>query len=147
MSIWNQCLDRLQQDMPIQQFSMWIRPLQAEQSETHMTVFAPNRFVLDWVRDKYFAQINDLLAEFCGDKVPHLRFEVRMAGTEASRGFANNMSHAPANANKANSSENGQAARTLASLAQAQSNNSNSILPIAVWVITSFGGNKASAQA
>jgi chromosomal replication initiator protein len=76
MSIWNQCLERLQQDLPIQQFSMWIRPLQAKQEDGHITLFAPNRFVLDWVRDKYFAQITTLLNEFCTDDTPQLRFEV-----------------------------------------------------------------------
>ncbi|WP_339724073.1 chromosomal replication initiator protein DnaA [uncultured Paraglaciecola sp.] len=88
MSIWNQCLDRLQQDLPIQQFSMWIRPLQAEHAEPYLTLFAPNRFVLDWVRDKYFSQINNLLAEFCGDKVPQLRFEVKVANIDASMKFS-----------------------------------------------------------
>ena len=88
MSIWNQCLDRLQQDLPIQQFSMWIRPLQAEHADAHITLFAPNRFVLDWVRDKYFSQINNLLAEFCGDKAPQLRFEVKVANIDASRKFS-----------------------------------------------------------
>ncbi|MFT2092813.1 chromosomal replication initiator protein DnaA [Paraglaciecola sp. 2405UD69-4] len=77
MSIWNQCLDRLQQDLPIQQFSMWIRPLQADLNDEYLTLFAPNRFVLDWVRDKYFVQITQLLSEFCGNKPPQLRFEVK----------------------------------------------------------------------
>jgi chromosomal replication initiator protein len=90
MSIWNQCLDRLQQDLPIQQFSMWIRPLQAEHGDAHITLFAPNRFVLDWVRDKYFSHINNLLAEFCGDKAPQLRFEVKVAFVDASRNFGSN---------------------------------------------------------
>ncbi|MEP0355538.1 chromosomal replication initiator protein DnaA [Paraglaciecola sp.] len=79
MSIWNQCLDRLQQDLPIQQFSMWIRPLQADYSDEYLTLFAPNRFVLDWVRDKYFVQITQLLSEFCDNKPPQLRFEVKLA--------------------------------------------------------------------
>ena len=77
MSLWNQCLERLQQDLPIQQFSMWIRPLQAVHSDSHLTLFAPNRFVLDWVRDKYFSQINSLFAELCGSDAPQLRFEVK----------------------------------------------------------------------
>ncbi|MCF2947198.1 chromosomal replication initiator protein DnaA [Paraglaciecola aquimarina] len=76
MSIWNQCLERLQQDLPIQQFSMWIRPLQAKHEDGHITLFAPNRFVLDWVRDKYFAQITNLITEFCEHETPQLRFEV-----------------------------------------------------------------------
>ena len=90
MSIWNKCLDRLQQDLPIQQFSMWIRPLQAEHGDAHITLFAPNRFVLDWVRDKYFSHINNLLAEFCGDKAPQLRFEVKIVNVDANKNFASN---------------------------------------------------------
>jgi chromosomal replication initiator protein len=93
MSIWNQCLDRLQQDLPIQQFSMWIRPLQAEHLESCLTLFAPNRFVLDWVREKYFVQINNLLAEFCGDEAPQLRFEVKRLPTDSiKRSSVNNTS-------------------------------------------------------
>jgi chromosomal replication initiator protein len=95
MSIWNQCLDRLQQDLPIQQFSMWIRPLQAEHGDAHITLFAPNRFVLDWVRDKYFSHINNLLAEFCGDKAPQLRFEVKVANVDANRNFGVNSHPSP----------------------------------------------------
>jgi chromosomal replication initiator protein len=95
MSIWNKCLDRLQQDLPIQQFSMWIRPLQAEHSDAHITLFAPNRFVLDWVRDKYFSHINNLLAEFCGDKAPQLRFEVKIVNVDANKNFASNNHSSP----------------------------------------------------
>ena len=103
MSIWNQCLDRLQQDLPIQQFSMWIRPLQAELGDSHLTLYAPNRFVLDWVRDKYFSQINNLLSEFCGDKAPQLRFEVKVVNVDPSRIFgASTHSSAPIDHNRLN---------------------------------------------
>ena len=58
MQLWEQCLDRLSLDLDTQQFNMWIRPLQAELSKegdhiATITLFAPNRFVLDWVRDKW----------------------------------------------------------------------------------------------
>ncbi|WP_413113689.1 chromosomal replication initiator protein DnaA [Thaumasiovibrio sp. DFM-14] len=75
-SLWNQCLERLQEELPATEFSMWVRPLQAELNENTLTLFAPNRFVLDWVRDKYLNNINRLLHEFCGNNVPMLRFEV-----------------------------------------------------------------------
>ncbi|GAB6264034.1 chromosomal replication initiator protein DnaA [Photobacterium sp. R1] len=55
---------------------MWVRPLQAELNDNTLTLFAPNRFVLDWVRDKYLNSINRLLNEFCGADAPMLRFEV-----------------------------------------------------------------------
>ena len=75
-SLWLQCLQRLQEELPATEFSMWVRPLQAELSDNTLTLFAPNRFVLDWVRDKYLNNINRLLNEFCGNDMPILRFEV-----------------------------------------------------------------------
>ncbi|MDN4502295.1 chromosomal replication initiator protein DnaA [Alteromonadaceae bacterium BrNp21-10] len=81
MSLWNQCLNRFQQDLPTQQFSMWIRPLRADHQGNTLTLFAPNRFVLDWVRDKYINQITELLKEFSGNNIPALRFDVGSFGS------------------------------------------------------------------
>ncbi|MGV7962324.1 chromosomal replication initiator protein DnaA [Photorhabdus tasmaniensis] len=76
LSLWQQCLARLQDELPATEFSMWIRPLQAELSGNTLALYAPNRFVLDWVREKYINNINGLLNDFCGAEVPLLRFEV-----------------------------------------------------------------------
>ncbi|MCR3755685.1 MAG: chromosomal replication initiator protein DnaA [Sodalis sp. Psp] len=76
LSLWQQCLARLQDELPATEFSMWIRPLQAELSDNTLALYAPNRFVLDWVRDKYVKNINVLLNDFCGTDAPLLRFEV-----------------------------------------------------------------------
>ncbi|WP_440866069.1 chromosomal replication initiator protein DnaA [Symbiopectobacterium purcellii] len=76
LSLWQQCLARLQDELPATEFSMWIRPLQAELNDNTLALYAPNRFVLDWVRDKYLNNINGLLNDFCGMDAPLLRFEV-----------------------------------------------------------------------
>ncbi|GGF64522.1 chromosomal replication initiator protein DnaA [Alteromonas lipolytica] len=77
MSLWNQCLERLRQELPTQQFVMWIRPLTSEQNQDAVTLYAPNRFILDWVREKYRDKINQLFVEFsAGQQAPQLRFEV-----------------------------------------------------------------------
>jgi chromosomal replication initiator protein len=76
LSVWQRCLYVLQDELPSQQFSMWVRPLQAESTEDTLTIYAPNRFVLDWVREKYLNRINELLVEICGDEAPELRFDV-----------------------------------------------------------------------
>lgn len=76
LSLWQQCLARLRDELPATEFSMWIRPLQAELSGNTLALYAPNRFVLDWVRDKYINNINRLLNDFCGTDAPGLRFEV-----------------------------------------------------------------------
>ncbi|MFM2486017.1 chromosomal replication initiator protein DnaA [Celerinatantimonas yamalensis] len=76
VSLWQQIVSRLQDELPATEFSMWIRPLQVEQEDELLTLYAPNRFVLDWVKDKYLIQMNALLDEFCGQHKPKLRFEV-----------------------------------------------------------------------
>jgi chromosomal replication initiator protein len=71
-----QCLQQLQEELPATEFNMWVKPLQAELDGNTLTLFAPNRFVLDWVRERYLNRINRLLNEFCGNDIPGLRFEV-----------------------------------------------------------------------
>jgi len=56
-SIWQSCLASLQGELPVQQFSTWLRPLQSNESDVGLTLFAPNLFVLDWVQDKYLPKI------------------------------------------------------------------------------------------
>lgn len=75
-SVWNSCLQLLQDELPAQQFSMWIRPLQVDCTEDTLTLYAPNRFVLDWVREKYLNRINEILVQICGNDAPKLRFDV-----------------------------------------------------------------------
>ncbi|MBT1446234.1 chromosomal replication initiator protein DnaA [Shewanella sp. JM162201] len=76
VSLWQQCIGRLQDELSAQQFSMWIRPLQAEMDGDTLVLYAPNRFVLDWVRDKYINSINQFFTEQMGDDAPKLRFDI-----------------------------------------------------------------------
>lgn len=107
LSLWQQIVSRLQDELPATEFSMWIRPLQVEQAQDLLTLYAPNRFVLDWVKDKYVIRVNALLDEFCGADKPSLRFEVgskparstpppvEMPSEKAPTPPANNTYHAP----------------------------------------------------
>lgn len=76
VSLWQQCIGRLQDELSAQQFSMWIRPLQAEMDGDTLVLYAPNRFVLDWVRDKYINIINQFFTEQMGSNAPKLRFDI-----------------------------------------------------------------------
>jgi len=62
--IWPLCLTRLENDLPIQQFNTWIRPLQAIEKETGLTLLAPNRYVRDTVERDYLDQIVGLANNF-----------------------------------------------------------------------------------
>ncbi|NQZ81432.1 MAG: chromosomal replication initiator protein DnaA [Colwellia sp.] len=78
-SLWQRCLSILQDELPAQQFSMWIRPLKSIVDNNIMTLYAPNRFVLDWVRDKYANRINELVSLYNPSDPPLLQFEVGSA--------------------------------------------------------------------
>jgi chromosomal replication initiator protein len=64
---WSFCLSRLEQELPQQQFNTWIKTLRAESGEgSAWSLFAPNRFVLQWVRERYLRRIEELGEEFAG---------------------------------------------------------------------------------
>jgi len=66
-SLWQQCLKRLESEVPPQQFNTWIRPLQAVEADRSLTLLAPNRFVLEWIRDRYLNRIVNLVLSVAED--------------------------------------------------------------------------------
>tara|TARA_B110000503_G_scaffold117095_1_gene176728 strand:- start:154 stop:1641 length:1488 start_codon:yes stop_codon:yes gene_type:complete len=64
---WSYCLSRLQGDLPLQQFNTWIRPLKISVLEGALVLRAPNRFIRDFVDDKYGDLINAFLVETSGN--------------------------------------------------------------------------------
>jgi chromosomal replication initiator protein len=60
---WQHCLHRLGGDIPQQQFNTWIRPLQAEWHDTGLTLSAPNRFIRDFVVERYVPLIASYLMD------------------------------------------------------------------------------------
>ena len=67
-SMWQQCIKCLQDELPAQQFNTWIRPLQVESNASELRLLAPNRFVKDWVNDKFMGRIVEIVSEL-GDDV------------------------------------------------------------------------------
>ena len=61
--LWDRCLDRLENELSQQQFSTWISPLHVVEEGDAIRLLAPNRFVLDRIKDKYLARIQELLAD------------------------------------------------------------------------------------
>ncbi len=68
-SLWQKCLERLQNELPAQQFNTWLRPLQVEVLEGEVRLYAPNRFVLDWVNEKFLSRVNEILTEIAGERI------------------------------------------------------------------------------
>src|SRR5690606_18339335 len=68
--LWQQCMEFLRDELPSQQFNTWIRPLQVEGDHAELRLYAPNRFVLDWVNDKYLNRIQELLDDLSQGQAP-----------------------------------------------------------------------------
>jgi chromosomal replication initiator protein len=60
---WRTCLERFQQELPRQQFETWIKPLRPVVNNGAVELVAPNRFVLQWIKDRYLSRISELAAE------------------------------------------------------------------------------------
>jgi len=62
-AVWKRCLLRLENEIPEQQLNTWIRPLQAVEEKHRIRLLAPNRFVLDWVREHFYERIQQLVEQ------------------------------------------------------------------------------------
>jgi len=67
-ALWDQCLQRLEQELSDQQLNTWIRPLQPEESESQLSLFAPNSFVMDWVKQNFLKQISTICQQIDTDR-------------------------------------------------------------------------------
>src|SRR5438270_123167 len=64
---WASCLTRFEKELPAQQFNTWIRPLKLDASAApsgELRLLAPNRFVLQWVKERFVPRIEAMGAEF-----------------------------------------------------------------------------------
>jgi len=59
--MWVKCQKYLQDELPAAEFSTWIRPLRASSDNKNLYLQAPNRFVLDWVKEKYLPRIREII--------------------------------------------------------------------------------------
>lgn len=66
---WESCLLSFEQDLPIQQFNTWIRPLRLEGEDLPdegLRLVAPNGFILKWIKDRYLSRIEEYAEAFYG---------------------------------------------------------------------------------
>ncbi|MEX2962460.1 chromosomal replication initiator protein DnaA [Microbulbifer sp. TYP-18] len=77
-SVWKLCASCLQEELPSHQFNTWIRPLQVDPASSggQLRLLAPNRFILDWVGDKFLGRILELVQQFGGEAPPQVVLEI-----------------------------------------------------------------------
>ena len=79
-TFWRACLEQFEKELPAQQFITWIKPLAVSVSDTvgvgsqaadspALSITAPNRFVLQWIRDKFLVRVHELALAHYGHAV------------------------------------------------------------------------------
>ena len=76
MSLWQQCLEQLESQLNAQQFNTWIRPLQAVEDNGALRLLAPNRFVLDWVNERFFDNIQSIISKLRNGEYHRVTLEI-----------------------------------------------------------------------
>lgn len=77
---WSACLSQFEKELPVQQYNTWIKTLRLETATdtvasstdlapAQLRLIAPNRFVLQWVRERYLEQIQTLSRQFFPEPV------------------------------------------------------------------------------
>jgi len=68
--LWQKCLVTLEKEIPLQDFKIWILPLQAQlTSEATLTLFAPNKFVVDFVKKRFLSNISSIISKLSDNLV------------------------------------------------------------------------------
>ncbi len=65
-TFWHECLKRLENELPPQQFKTWIKPLtlvSVDEGARRVSIAAPNRFKLDWTRTQFGGRLAALASE------------------------------------------------------------------------------------
>ena len=75
---WQSCSDDFKQELSPHQFATWIKPLRFEQDGDSFTLIAPNRHVMQWVKDRLLGRI-----EQAGEKYFARAIQLELALDEA----------------------------------------------------------------
>ena len=78
LDVWKKCLGALEAEFTPQQFHTWLRPLQLspEQTDGALTLLAPNRFVVEWVKKNFYPRIQELAGEFSANVIKVVSIEI-----------------------------------------------------------------------
>lgn len=98
-NFWPTCLSRLEQELSSQQFNTWIKPLYAEIEGNTVRLVAPNRFVMQWVKERFLKKIEQFAREL---KLTNIKIDFTIANSDSDSDAKN----ASQNISSKNSSKN-----------------------------------------
>jgi chromosomal replication initiator protein len=76
VEVWQQCITFLKNDLTSAEYNTWILPLQASEGDHRIQLYAPNRFVKDWVQQHYEARILEICSHLSQGAVSEIGFEI-----------------------------------------------------------------------
>lgn len=71
-NFWAYCLLKFEKELSAQQYNTWIKPLKARVNGEAVQIVAPNKFVMQWVKTKFFNRITAIAAELSPSAVVEL---------------------------------------------------------------------------
>jgi chromosomal replication initiator protein len=78
LAIWQECLAQLKDELSAGDFSTWLRPLQAEYNNNILSLYSPNKYTSEWVREKYMDLIETKLQELAQAIDENLTIQIRL---------------------------------------------------------------------
>jgi chromosomal replication initiator protein len=66
---WPTCLSRFEKELSAQQFNTWIKPLEMQIGDNAIRLLAPNKFVQQWVKDRFWTKIEAIAAELLPEDI------------------------------------------------------------------------------
>ncbi len=95
-NFWPTCLSRFEQELSAQQFNTWIKPLQTEIGDNALRILAPNKFVLQWVKERFLSKIETIAVELLPQNtLIELAICEKTAAKKALNGKANKNANSP----------------------------------------------------
>ncbi len=76
LSLWDKCLDCLKDEIPEKNFNTWIRPLHADLQGTVLLLLAPNKFVKEYISDKFLDLIKNTLVTLTDGAAPTVKLMI-----------------------------------------------------------------------
>lgn len=77
---WLSCLECFGKELPTQQFNTWIKPLHLHLAPSGAVVQVPNRFVRDWIKDRFLERIEQMALAYFGQPV---HFDLQLVSPKA----------------------------------------------------------------
>ena len=75
-NFWAHCLLKFEQELSAQQYNTWIKPLKARINGDSVQIVAPNKFVMQWVKSRFYDRIETLAQAHDANAVVELVVEL-----------------------------------------------------------------------